>query len=72
MKIMHAGQIYDPSSGNTIPFRSSQQFICLRLGPLNGLLVLVWRPSSALKLAFMLLLELQRFKDTIRCVELGT
>ena len=38
---------------------------------LEGFFKLTWHPSRALYLPRVLLLELQRYKDTIRCVVLG-
>ena len=38
---------------------------------LEGLFELTWRPSQALDSPRALLPELQRNKDTVRCVELG-
>ena len=51
------GKSMTPRRGNTILFRSSQQLPSLRLGPLNSPCVL--------------LPELQRYKDTVRCTALG-
>ena len=56
-----------PHRGNTILFRSP-------LSPsrtLEGLFELTGRPSRALDLPRVLLPELQRYKDTVRCAVLG-
>ena len=55
-------------------FRSSQQLTCFCLGPfgLLRLFELPRRPLRALNLPGVLLPELQRFKDTVRCVSLGS
>ena len=50
-----------PCQGNTFHFRSSQQL------PFE----LTWRPSRALDSPRVLLSELQRYKDTVRCAALG-
>ena len=60
-----------PCRGNTILFRSSQQLSRLRLGPSKGFFELTRRPSWALDSPRALLPELQRYKDTVRCGELG-
>ena len=60
-----------PCQGITIFFRSSQQLPRLRLGPLKGFLELTRRPSRALDSPRALLLELQRYKDPVRCAALG-
>ena len=59
-----------PRRGKPFLFRSSQQLPHLRLRPLKGFLT--WRPSRALDSPRALLPELQRYKDTVRCAELGT
>ena len=60
-----------PRRGNTILLRSSQQLPCLRLGPLKVFFELTRRPSRALDSPRVLLPELQRYKDTVRCGSLG-
>ena len=57
--------------GNTLIFRSSQQLPRLRLGPLKGFFELTRRSSRALDSPPALLLELQRYKDTVRCAVVG-
>ena len=57
--------------GNAFLFRSSQQLPSLGLGPSEGLFELTRRPSRALDSPRMLVLELQRYKDTVRCAALG-
>ena len=57
-----------PHRGNTILFRSSQQLPRLHLVPLKGFEL----PSRALDSPCALLLELQRYKDTVKCAALGT
>ena len=60
-----------PHRGNTILFRSSQQLPRLYLRPLKGFFELTRRSSRALDSPRALLPELQRSKDTVRCVALG-
>ena len=57
-----------PRRGNTILFCSSQQLPLSRT--LEGLFELTQRPSRALDSPRALLPELQRYKDTVRCVVL--
>ena len=57
-----------PHQGNTILFCSSQQLPCLCLGPFEGFFELTLRPSRSLESPCALHPELQRYKDTIRCV----
>ena len=70
----------DLRRGNSILCRSSQQLQCLPLGPLKGAVsaqkaplfeLTHQRPSGALDSSRVLLPELQRYKDTIRCYVLG-
>ena len=60
-----------PCRGNAILYSSSQQLprLCLCL---EGLFELTRRPSQALDSPRALLPELKRYKDTFRCVTLGT
>ena len=60
-----------PHWKNTFLFRSSQQLPRLRLGHLEGLFELRRRPSRALNSPHAFLPELQRYKDTVRCVAVG-
>ena len=60
-----------PHGGNTILFRSSQQTPSSPSRTLEGLFELTQRPSQALDSPRSLLPELQRYKDTVRCVALG-
>ena len=60
-----------PSQGNTILFRSSQQLPHHLSQTLEGLFELTTRPSKALDSPNTLILDLQRYKDTIRSTILG-
>ena len=61
-----------PHWENTNLFHSSQQLPRLRLGTLEGLSELTWHPRArALDSPCVLLPELQRCKDTVRCAALG-
>ena len=60
-----------PCRGKIILFCSSQQLPRLCLGPVKGFFELTRHPSQALDSPRALLPELQRYKDTARCAELG-
>ena len=61
-----------PRQGNKFLFRSSSNSLVSALSQtLQGLFELTLRPSRALNLPCAQLLELQRYTDTVRCVELG-
>ena len=62
-----ANKTMTPHRGNTIFFCSSQQLP----RTLEGLFELTRHPSQALDSPRALLLELQRYKDTVRCAALG-
>ena len=66
------GQINDPSweKQYSLPFLLETPLSLSRT--FEGLFELTWRPSRALDLPRALLLELQRYKDTVRCAALGT
>ena len=60
-----------PLRENTILFRSSQQLPLSLSQTLEGFFELTRRTSRALALPHTLLLELQRYKDNVRCAALG-